>query len=83
MTEDLSLALAPTDALIAELSRRYEHLIFAGYKARPVEGLPTNAIRTWRFQGMPEICQGLACMIIRITGDFQREHDETIDSSEL
>jgi hypothetical protein len=77
------LELESTDALLSELAGRFEQMIFAGLKFRPVEGDPRNLIRSWRVKGQTETCQGLAMGIIARLQQMEDEHEQAISPEEL
>lgn len=77
------LETTSTEDILTELTKRYEHVIFAGIKMRPTPDNPTGFIRSWRFKGSSEMCQGLAYGIMSHAQVGSDEAEELISSDEV
>lgn len=76
-----TLQLAQTDDLVKELASRYEHFVFAGLKAASNE--QEGSIRSWRYAGNTEACQGLACGLIAHIQQYADAAEEPLEPGNL
>ena len=76
-----ALQLAQTDDLVKELASRYQHFVFAGLKAAANEA--DGNIRSWRYAGNTETCQGLACGLIAHIQQDADANEEVLEPGNL
>ena len=76
-----SLQLAQTDDLVKELASRYEHFVFAGLKHAINDA--DGRVRSWRYAGNTETCQGLACGLIAHIQQDADANEEVLEPGEL
>lgn len=68
-----TIQLIPTDALIKELIRRFDHAVFTGRIDRP-----DASIRSRRWKGDADICAGLAAGCFTFINKQTREDEHAL-----
>lgn len=62
----MTLELASTDALVEELSKRFESIICVGIKAPIDTSNPDHRAMMWRYKGNKFMCLGAASNLVHI-----------------